>query len=150
MLEYGSYRFLFTGDISSTIENKLVKDKSIDLSCDVLKVAHHGSKYSSSSAFLKATGAKYGVICVGAGNSYGHPTSTALNNLSSAGISVYRTDKDGSVVFSTDGDSLTLPGNDGTVTRSAETYMTNTYYLAVERITVVDSLNIQGSKRKIA
>ena len=51
------------------------------LKCDVLKVAHHGSKYSSSSAFLKATAAKYGVICVGASNSYGHPTDTTLSNL---------------------------------------------------------------------
>ena len=110
MLQYGELRFLFTGDISSDIENKLVKDSNIDLSCDVLKVAHHGSKYSSSSAFCKATGAKYGVICVGAGNGYGHPTSTAMNNLKSAGITYYRTDLDGDVVFSTDGSTLTIPG----------------------------------------
>ena len=108
-LEYGNYSFLFTGDISSTIENKLVSS-GVDLKCDVLKVAHHGSKYSSASNFLNATGADYGVICVGAGNSYGHPTSDALNRLSGAGISVYRTDLDGNVVFSTDGSTLTLPG----------------------------------------
>ena len=107
MLEYGSFRFLFTGDISSTIENKLV---SKDISCDVLKVAHHGSAGSSASAFLNATGAQYGVICVGAGNSYGHPKEAALSRLSSAGISVYRTDTSGNVVFSTNGATLTLPG----------------------------------------
>ena len=141
MLEYGSYRFLFTGDISSTIESKLVSNKNIDLSCDVLKVAHHGSKYSSSSSFLKATGAKYGIICVGADNTYGHPTSTALNNLKSAGISVYRTDQDGSVVFSTDGASLTLPGNGGTVTRSIDSLASfNEYYLIIKRITVTDRI----------
>ncbi len=105
MLEYGNFRFLFTGDISSTIESKIVNK---DISCDVLKVPHHGSAGSSSSAFLNATGASYGVICVGS-NSYGHPTSTALNNLSSAGISVYRTDQDGNVVFSTNGATLTTP-----------------------------------------
>lgn len=112
MLEYGSARFLFTGDISSTIESKLVSSGK-DLSCDVLKVPHHGSAGSSSKSFLNATGASYGVICVGS-NSYGHPTSTALNNLSSAGISVYRTDVNGNVVFSTNGSNLILPG--GTVT----------------------------------
>ena len=107
MLEYGSFRFLFTGDISTTVENKLVG--SSDLSCDVLKVPHHGSSGSSGSSFLTATGADYGVICVGS-NSYGHPTSEALSRLSSAGISVYRTDQDGNVVFSTNGSTLTLPG----------------------------------------
>ena len=108
-LQYGNFRFLFTGDISSTIEKKLVSSSSASLRCDVLKVPHHGSAGSSSASFLSATGASYGVICVGS-NSYGHPTSTALNNLSSAGISVYRTDQNGNVVFSTNGSSLTLPG----------------------------------------
>ena len=109
MLQYGSFRFLFTGDISSTIESKLVSNSNIDLSCDVLKVAHHGSKYSSNMEFLRATGAKYGVICVG-DNSYGHPTSSTLNNLKNAGISVYRTDQNGNVVFSSNGATLTTPG----------------------------------------
>ena len=117
MLEYGSFRFLFTGDISSTIETKLVQSK-IDLTCDVLKVAHHGSRYSSNSSFLKATGAKYGIICVG-DNTYGHPTSTALNNLSAAGISVYRTDKNGTVVFTTNGTTMQLPNNGGNVNKTS-------------------------------
>ncbi len=111
MLKYGSSKFLFTGDIGQNVESKLVSSGA-DLSCDVLKVGHHGSRTSSTSSFLKATGAKYGVICVGADNTYGHPTSTALNNLAAAGISVYRTDKNGDVVFSTDGTNLTIPGGD--------------------------------------
>ncbi len=110
MLEYGSHKFLFTGDASSKIEEKLVNNPNIDLSCDVLKVGHHGSRYSSSSSFLSATGAKYGIICVGEDNSYGHPTSDALTRLSKAGISVYRTDLIGSIVFCSNGESLTLPG----------------------------------------
>ena len=118
MLEYGSFKFLFTGDVGSEVESQLVG--SVDLSCDVLKVGHHGSKYSSTAAFLSATGAQYGVICVGAGNSYGHPTTDALNRLSSAGISVYRTDQNGHVVFSSDGANLTLPGG-GTVSGGSGT-----------------------------
>ncbi len=108
MLEYGSFRFLFTGDAGSEVETKLVSSGA-DLSCDVLKVGHHGSKYSSTASFLSATGAEYGVICVGS-NSYGHPTSEALGRLSAAGVSVYRTDLNGNVVFSTDGATLYLPG----------------------------------------
>jgi beta-lactamase superfamily II metal-dependent hydrolase len=118
MLQYGSRKFLFTGDISSTIEKKLVSSK-VDLKCDVLKVAHHGSRYSSDSSFLNATGAKYGVICVGADNDYGHPTSQALNRLASAGLTVYRTDKNGNVVFSTDGSSLNLPESYSAASASA-------------------------------
>ena len=107
MLEYGSFKFLFTGDVGSEVESKLVSSGT-DLSCDVLKVGHHGSKYSSTASFLSATGADYGVICVGS-NSYGHPTTEALNRLSSASITVYRTDKNGNIVFSSNGSTLTLP-----------------------------------------
>ena len=108
MLEYGSFKFLFTGDIGEEVEKKLISSGA-DLSCDVLKVGHHGSAGSSTASFLNATGAEYGVICVGS-NSYGHPTSSALSRLSTAGISVYRTDQNGNIVFSTNGATLTLPG----------------------------------------
>ena len=108
MLQYGSKKFLFTGDIGTSTENKLVKS-NVNIQCDVLKVAHHGSAGSSAKDFVKATGATYGVIGVGAGNDYGHPTSAALNRLSSANISVYRTDKHGNVVFSTNGITLSTP-----------------------------------------
>ena len=107
MMEYGNFRFLFMGDAGEEVENQLVS-AGTDLECDVLKVGHHGSKYSSSSSFLKAVSAEYGVICVGS-NGYGHPTSEALTRLSNAGTSVYRTDKNGNVVFSTNGAVLTLP-----------------------------------------
>ena len=107
MLAYGSTKFLFTGDAGEEVEKKLVSTNA-DLRCDVLKVGHHGSKYSSTASFLSATNAKYGVICVGADNTYGHPTSAALSRLSSAGISVYRTDQSGHIVFSTDGTTLTI------------------------------------------
>ena len=142
MLEYGSFKFLFTGDVGTEVENKLLSSGT-DLSCDVLKVGHHGSRYSSSASFLSATGADYGIICVGAGNSYGHPTTDALNRLSAAGIKVYRTDKNGHVVFSSDGNSLTLPGSDGTVQKAIASSeplasRSNTYYFAVKRITVAD------------
>ena len=111
MVEYGNFRFLFTGDVGEKAEPKLISS-GYDLKCDVLKVGHHGSKYSSTAAFLSAVDAEYGVICVGADNSYGHPTSAALTRLANAGTSVYRTDKNGNVVFSTNGAVLTLP--DGT------------------------------------
>lgn len=108
MLEYGSTKFLFTGDAGEEVETKLV-NSGVDLRCDVLKVGHHGSKYSSTNAFLRAVQATYGVICVGEGNSYGHPTNEALNRLTAAGVSVYRTDKLGHIVFASNGATLTIP-----------------------------------------
>lgn len=136
MVEYGSYRFLMTGDIGEEVETKLVNAK-VDLTCDVLKVGHHGSKYSSTAAFLKATGANYGVICVGQ-NDYGHPTSAALNRLRSAGINVYRTDRNGDVVFSTNGATLTLPVGT-TVSRDASSLYEKAtsnveYYVSITEI----------------
>ena len=116
MLEYGSFKFLFTGDVGQVAEPDVIAS-GYDITCDVLKVGHHGSKYSSTTAFLKAVKAEYGVICVGS-NSYGHPTSETLNRLSTAGTTVYRTDKNGNVVFSTDGNILYLPNGSTDTTGS--------------------------------
>ena len=116
MLEYGSFKFLFTGDVGQVAEPSLISS-GYDLKCDVLKVGHHGSKYSSTTAFLNKVKAEYGVICVGS-NSYGHPTSEALNRLSAAGTTVYRTDKNGDVKFSTDGNTLYLPNGSTDTTGS--------------------------------
>ena len=116
MLEYGSFKFLFTGDVGQVAEPSLISS-GYDLSCDVLKVGHHGSKYSSTTAFLNKVKAEYGVICVGS-NSYGHPTAEALNRLSAAGMMIYRTDQNGNVKFSTDGNILNLPNGSTDTTGS--------------------------------
>jgi len=73
------------------------------LAAEVLKVPHHGSRTSSSQLFLDAVGAEVSVICVGADNDYGHPSDDVLTRLESAGVRVYRTDRDGTVVITTDG-----------------------------------------------
>lgn len=76
-LIYGNNSFLFTGDISSVAEKDLVSNKS-NLQSDVLKVAHHGSKYSTSDLFLSVVKPETAVISVGAKNTYGHPTPEVL------------------------------------------------------------------------
>ncbi len=116
MLEYGSFKFLFTGDVGQVAEPSLISS-GYDLKCDVLKVGHHGSKYSSTTAFLNKVKPEYGVICVGS-NTYGHPTTEALNRLSAADTTVYRTDKNGDVKFSTDGNTLYLPNGSADTTGS--------------------------------
>lgn len=85
---------LFTGDIDSNVENSLVE--KYDLGVDILKVAHHGSRFSSGKEFLAAATPKIAVIEVGK-NSYGHPTKDALERLASVGAQIFRTDKDGTI-----------------------------------------------------
>ncbi len=101
-LRYGKVGFLFTGDAEREAEGAML-DSGADLSATVLKVAHHGSRTSSSPWFLEAVKPTVAVIMVGAGNSYGHPHRMTLLNLQDYMDRVYRTDLDGDVVMTTDG-----------------------------------------------
>lgn len=98
-LEYLETSFLFTGDISTDIEEKLLTNYYENIDCDIIKIAHHGSKYSSSLEFLQAVSPEYAVISCGK-NSYGHPTDTVINNIIEVGSSVLRTDLQGNILFS--------------------------------------------------
>lgn len=97
-------RTLLTGDAPSNIEGYLMKNGA-DLRADVLKVAHHGSKYASGSAFLRAVDPKVAAIGVGAKNVYGHPSKDVLARIaSSTSAAVFRTDWNGTVdIFFEDG-----------------------------------------------
>jgi len=110
-LNYGDFKASFTGDIGEEEEGEIVKRLQVKRlerlerseKIDVLKVAHHGSKYSSSLDFLKTVRPTLAVIEVGK-NSYGHPTAEALERLREVGAAVMRTDQDGDVVVTTNGD----------------------------------------------
>ena len=99
-LVFGEHSFLFTGDISDSVERELVRSNA-DIDADILKIPHHGSKSSNSSVFLSAVTPELGIIQVGAKNRYGHPTKEALDRLAS--IPVLRTDKNGDIVIETNG-----------------------------------------------
>jgi beta-lactamase superfamily II metal-dependent hydrolase len=104
-LEYGHVRVLFAADAEAPTERWLLAHGT-DLHADVLKVAHHGSRYSSTPAFLRAVSPSVAVIEVGAGNAFGHPAPETVARLARAGIRVFRTDLDGTVTVETDGDRL--------------------------------------------
>lgn len=89
---------LFTGDIGKDTEKLMIEDQ-LDLDCDILKVAHHGSKYSSTAEFIEACSPSVAVISVGANNFYGHPAPATLERLDSYGCRVFRTDLEGAVVL---------------------------------------------------
>lgn len=96
-LEAADRVFLFTGDISSEAEKKL--DEMSLTGTDVLKVAHHGSKSSSSEAFLEAAGADLAIISCGKHNRYGHPAAETMERLEKAEMKIYQTMTDGAVLM---------------------------------------------------
>ena len=99
---YPGIKAVFSGDIGFGAEKEILADGK-DLLADILKVAHHGSKYSSGSDFLKAVSPKISIIEVGK-NSYGHPTPEALKRLSLVNSKIYRTDTDGTIKITKNND----------------------------------------------
>ena len=99
MLHYGDVKVLITGDIDEECE-KMLLDKygGDELKCDILKVAHHGSKYSTSQEFLDAVRPEIAVISVGK-NNYGHPSDEVIARLRAMNCQVYRTDEVGAIGF---------------------------------------------------
>ena len=95
-LMFKNFSIMFTGDATSKTEIRLLSD-GYDLKSDVLKVGHHGSKYSSSIAFLNAVLPEAAIIEVGAKNRYGHPSPAALSRLKMFDIGVFRTDLNGDI-----------------------------------------------------
>ena len=104
-LDWRGFSLLLTGDLGAPGEEHLLASHA-PLRSLVLKVGHHGSRYSSTEDFLDATRASLAVISVGARNSFGHPTPEALGRLEAARARIYRTDRDGAVMLETDGSTL--------------------------------------------
>jgi len=106
-LEYQDTSFLLTGDATVEVEEQLLRTyQASSLASDVLKVGHHGSKYSSSLEFLQSVSPEIAVIQVGEGNSFGHPHRLVLQRLDGLGISVLRNDLDGDVEMRSDGSKV--------------------------------------------
>ena len=103
----GGKKWLFTGDLGNEGENSMAR-KIKDIDIDVLKVGHHGSKYSSSELFLERTNPDFAVISVGEKNRYGHPGKEVIERLEERGIQIFRTDEDGAVIYKFKGNSGTF------------------------------------------
>jgi competence protein ComEC len=105
-LNWQQVSFLLTGDLEAAGEASLLQSGH-DLAADVLKVAHHGSGGSSTEAFLAAVAPEYAVVSAGADNRFGHPDPEVLARLEAVGgVTVLRTDRQGTVTFLTDGQRL--------------------------------------------
>ncbi len=122
-ISYGSRSFLFTGDVERQAERALVDGASvrrIALHSDVLKVAHHGSRTSSTDAFLATVSPRWVVISAPRVSPYGHPHADALARLARSRASIVQTGTGGAVEFVTDGTSLDARGLGADATFSAE------------------------------
>lgn len=106
-LTYKNVSFLFMGDAGSEEEANLIRTYDAStLKSDVLKVGHHGSDSSSSQAFLNVVQPSYAVISVGADNDYGHPHEATLKTIKQTNAQVFRTDRDGTIICTTDGEKI--------------------------------------------
>ena len=105
--QIGKWKFLFTGDAQESTERRLLEDGE-NLKCDVLKVGHHGSMYSSTEEFLEAASPSLAMISCGKGNRYSHPHDVVLMRLKEAGIQYQRTDTNGNVTYNISEKEITV------------------------------------------
>lgn len=104
-LNYLNNNFLFMGDASSKVEKEIITK---DVKSDVIKIGHHGSQYSSSLEFLEKVNPKYAIISVEKNNNYHHPHDIVLDRLNKLDIKVYRTDLDGTILLTSNGNEITF------------------------------------------
>lgn len=102
---YGETSFLFTGDAEKEVEDRILEG-GFDVQSTVLHVGHHGSGTSTSYHWLYEVQPVYGIISVGEDNSYGHPHESVLSRLQDADVEVYRTDKHGDIICTSDGKTV--------------------------------------------
>lgn len=107
-LDYGSTSVMFTGDTTKIIEEYLVAKYKNKLDSDVLKVAHHGSRTSTSKNFVETVSPEYAVISNGSDNSYGHPHKETLDTLNGFRIKIFRIDESGTAKVFSDGSKIYL------------------------------------------
>lgn len=106
-LDYSDTSFLLTGDAGSLSEEEMLAG-GYNLAADVIKLGHHGSAYSSTENFLDAVKPSYAVVSAGADNEYGHPHPDTLSKIKVRGIRLYRTDQQGTIVFTSDGKTISV------------------------------------------
>lgn len=106
---YGSFALLLTGDASAQVEKTLIQ-RGLLSDVDVLKVAHQGSRTSTSQDFIDITNPEVGVILVGP-NQFGHPHAEVVDRLRLSGVQLYRTDQNGTVEIVTDGTRYQVKAN---------------------------------------
>ncbi|WP_279146695.1 MULTISPECIES: ComEC/Rec2 family competence protein [Clostridium] len=104
-IKFGNNSFIFDGDAESLSEGEILQ-KQLDIQSDVIKLGHHGSRTATSQSYLNKVNPKYAVISCGKGNSYGHPHAETMTKLKEKNIKVYRTDENGTIICTSDGENI--------------------------------------------
>lgn len=138
--------FLFTGDTTQNAEPDLIAQNQT-LQSDVLKIAHHGSKYSTTSAFLSAVSPKYAVISCAEGNSYGFPCARVLNLLRKNHVKTFRTDEQGSIIATSNGQKITWNTSPSTSWKAGENTKHHTTAYSADKQTKKSYSNNTASKK---
>jgi competence protein ComEC len=105
---YGEVRFLFTGDAETATEARMTARSAATLDADILQLGHHGSRTSTTPAFLAAVDPAVAIYSASTGNQYGHPHGEVLDRVLAAGVEVFGTAVHGTVTVTTDGDDWTI------------------------------------------
>jgi competence protein ComEC len=105
-LDYREVSFLFTGDAERQAEESMLASSVAPLKATVLKMGHHGSRTSSSPAFVAAVAPQYAVYQAGEGNPYGHPHPEPIATVRSAGATVLGNDVNGTITMRSDGRTI--------------------------------------------
>jgi competence protein ComEC len=143
-LDHKDICFLFTGDAEDPTERDLL-NRGLN-ECEVLKVAHHGSKHSTSDSVLRAVKPRYAAISAGAGNRYGHPAPETLERLERAEVEVHRTDIEGTITFISSGRSISIRSQRKPSTESvAEASTTESHPTPIQHTVVASATVATGS-----
>ncbi len=102
-LDYGDFSMLFMGDAEAQTEQRLLSKPDLELKTTIIKVAHHGSKYATTHAFLERVKPEAAIICTGGWNRYSHPAQETLDRIKAANIKLFRTDLQGEITITTKG-----------------------------------------------
>ncbi len=107
MLTFGKNKFLFTGDAENEREAEMIANYGKKLDADVYKAGHHGANNASSKELMQLVTPEYAIFSCGEGNTYGHPTAGAIDRIDDYTNKLYRTDLMGTVIFYSDGETIT-------------------------------------------
>ena len=107
LLQYGSIRFLFTGDVEASVEKEII-NRGFDINADIFQAGHHGSNTSNTSVFLDAVKPEVVIYSAGIDNPYGHPHNEVIERMKKRNIAIYGTDIYGTIIVTTDGNTYDI------------------------------------------
>lgn len=145
-LTHNKISFLFTGDIEEESQDRMIKNNPNLLNSTILKVAHHGSRYTTSNEFLDLVKPKIAVISCEEGNSYGHPHKETLDRLKSKSIPVYRTDISGNIIVTTDGNDYKIQTKKSSIKTTHKAKKVDLNNATPEELEVLSGINAKKAK----